>query len=129
MSDLIMYVDRSTVRDGKLDELKAGMAELVDFVEANEPDILSYNVYFDADGTRMTVTHVHPNPASLAFHMEVAGPEFPKVGEYIDLEAIDVYGRPGEKLVQQLREKASTLGNGSVSVHDLHRGFDRVSDD
>jgi len=128
-SDLIVYVDRSTVCEGALADLKAGMADLVAFVEANEPRILSYAVYFSPDGDRMTVIHEHPDPASLAFHLEIGGPEFAKVGPFLDLETIDVYGRPGEAVLGQLREKAETLGRGRVSVHDLHRGFERVSGD
>lgn len=125
-SEMIVYVDRSAVRDGKLDELKGAMTDLVEFVDANEPDILSYDVYFSEDGTRMTVVHTHADSASLAYHMEVAGPEFPPIGEFIDLEAIDVYGRPSAELVHQLEEKASTLGDGRVSIHDRHDGIDRV---
>lgn len=128
MSELIVYVDRSRVREGMLDDLEAGMGELVAFVEANEPEILSYDVFFDADGERMTVMHVHANPASLAFHMEIGGPEFQAVAPYIDLEAIDVYGRVDEALREQLRAKASSLGRGRVTVHDRHRGFERISD-
>lgn len=127
MSDPIVYVDRSRVRDGRLDELKAAMAELVDFVAANEPELLAYNVYFDADGERMTVVHEHVDSTSLAFHMEVAGPKFPPIGEFIELESIDVYGRPDPDIVERLRDKASSLGSGRVSVHDLHRGVDRIS--
>lgn len=126
MPDLIVYVDQSRVRDGKLDELKTAMEDLVDFVEANEPDILSYNVYFSADGTQMTVVHMHSGPASLDFHMEVAGPKFPPIGAFIELESIDVYGQPSKRLIEQLKEKASTLGSGSVSVHALHQGVNRV---
>ncbi|MFC6837798.1 hypothetical protein [Halomarina ordinaria] len=122
---MIVYIDRSTVRDGKLAELEPAMADLVAFVDANEPDILSYNVYFSDDGTRMTVVHTHANAASLAYHMEVAGPEFPPIGEFIELEAIDVYGRPGEELVRKLEEKVSTLGHGRVVIHDHHAGTNR----
>lgn len=126
---MIVYVDQSTVRDGKLDELKEAMSDLVDFVDANEPDILSYDVYFSDDGTRMAVVHTHADSASLAYHMEVAGPKFPPIGEFIDLEAIDVYGRPSEELIHQFEEKTSTLGHGHVSIHDRHDGIDRVSVD
>jgi hypothetical protein len=129
VSEVIVYVDRSTVRDGKLDELKLAITDLVDFVDANEPDILSYNVYFSDDSTRMTVVHTHAGSESLAYHMEVAGPKFPPIGEFIELEAIDVYGRPSEELVHQLEEKASTLGHGRVAIHDHHDGIDRVSVD
>ncbi|MFB6154314.1 MAG: putative quinol monooxygenase [Haloferacaceae archaeon] len=129
MTDRIVYVDSSAVRAGKEDELRTAMADLVAFVEANEPEILSYDVYFSDDGARMTVIHEHADPASLAFHMVVAGPEFPPIGEFIDLETIDVYGRPGEELVERLREKAATLGSGRVTVHDHYRGVAGVRRD
>ena len=58
-SEPIIYIDHSEVREGKLDELKTAMKELVELVEANEPRIIAYNVYFTEDGTRMTVVHVH----------------------------------------------------------------------
>ncbi|KYH24076.1 hypothetical protein HAPAU_41550 [Halalkalicoccus paucihalophilus] len=125
MSEVIVYVDQSAVRDGKLDELKAAMTDLVEFIDANEPDILSYDVYFNDDDTRMTVVHAHADSASLAYHMEVAGPKFPPIGEFIELEAIDVYGRPSEELVHQFKEKASTLGHGRVSIHDHYDGINR----
>lgn len=129
MSDLIVYVDRSRVHEGKLDELETAMTELVNFVDANEPHILSYDVYFSPDGDRMTVVHMHDDPASLEYHMDVAGPEFPPIGEFITLEAIDVYGHPGEDILERLREKASTLGSGRVSVHECHEGFARIAVD
>ncbi|WP_306059620.1 hypothetical protein [Natronococcus wangiae] len=129
MANPIVYIDQCAVRDGKLGELKPAMAELVAFVEANEPEILAYNVYFSSDEDRMTVMHMHADQTSLEFHMEVAGPKFPPIGEFIELESIDLYGQPSEDLVQQLREKASELGSGRVSVHDPHEGVDRVTDD
>ncbi|NUC73586.1 hypothetical protein HTZ84_14935 [Haloterrigena sp. SYSU A558-1] len=129
MTDFIAYIDRSVVHDGKLDDLKPAMAELVNFVEANEPDILAYDVYFSADGDRMTVMHMHADQDSLEFHMEVAGPKFPPIGEFIDLESIDVYGHVSESLIRRLRDKASELGSGRVLIHELHRGVDRVPDE
>ena len=129
MADLILYVDRSAVHDGKLDELKTAMTELADFVEANEPDILSYEVYFSSDGNRMTVIHMHAEPATLEYHMDVAGPKFPPIGEFINLESIDVWGDPGKDIAQRLREKAATLGTGRVSIHEFHEGFEYVTDD
>ena len=85
MSDAIVYVDTSDVREGALEELKTAMKELVDFVEANEPRLMAYNVYFSDDGTRMTVVHVHPDSASLEYHMEVAGLAFRR---FVDCDAV-----------------------------------------
>jgi hypothetical protein len=122
----IIYVDTSEVRDGRLDELKSAMADLTEFVSANEPRLLAYNVYFSGDGTRMTVLHIDPDVAALEFHMAVAGPKFPPIGEFITMLSIDVYGHPGEALVARLRQKAELLGSGTVRVHELHTGFARL---
>jgi hypothetical protein len=126
MSQLIVYVDTSEVRNGRLNELKVAMDDLTEFVEANEPRLLAYNVYFSDDGARMTVLHINPDSASLEFHMKVAGPKFPPIGEFINLLAIDVYGQPADSLVDRLRQKAEMLGSGSVRVHELHAGFARL---
>jgi quinol monooxygenase YgiN len=127
MSDAIVYVDVADVREGALEELKAAMKELVEFVDANEPRLIAYNVYFSDDGTRMTVVHVHPDSASLEHHMEVAGPIFRRFVEIVTLSSIHVYGDPSEKLLRQLHEKARLLGRGTVAVDALHAGFTRFA--
>jgi hypothetical protein len=123
----IVYVDISDVREGALEELKAGMKELVDFVEAKEPRLLAYNVYFSDDGARMTVVHVHPNSASLEYHMEVAGPVFRRFVELLTLSSIHIYGEPSEKVLEQSHEKARLLGQGDVVADALHAGFTRFA--
>ena len=125
MSKPIIYIDQSEVQDGKFGELQTAMNELVEFVETNEPQLIAYNVYFSKDRTRMTVLHVHSDSASLEFHMRVAGRMFPKFAEFIRLVAIDIYGKPSDDLVEQLKEKAEMLGSGAVQVHDLHAGLAR----
>ena len=81
MTDVILYVDVSDVREGALEELQRGMKRLVEFVEANEPRLIAYNVYFSTDGSRMTVASVHPDSASVEYHLTVAGPLF---REFVD---------------------------------------------
>jgi hypothetical protein len=127
MSDAIVYVDTSEVREGALEELKAGMNELVDFVAANVPRALAYNVYFSADGTTMTVVHVHPDTGSLEQHLEVAGPVFRRFVELVTLSSIHIYGEPSENVLKQANEKARLLGRGDVVVEALHAGFTRFA--
>jgi hypothetical protein len=126
MSQPIVYIDTSEVRPGRLEELKAAMNDLALFVQANEPQLFAYNVYFNDDGTRMSVLHINPDSGSLERHMKVAGPKFPPIGEFIRLLSIDVYGRPNDGLVEELRQKAKMLGSGTVRVHDFHAGFARL---
>ena len=42
MADPVIYVDQSTIRDGRLDELREAIAELAELVEREEPQLLVY---------------------------------------------------------------------------------------
>ena len=126
MSDPIVYVDTSDVREGALDALKDAIKELVDFVEANEPRLIAYNVYLSDDGTSMTVVHVHPDSASLEYHMEVVGPVLRRFVHLVTLTSIHIYGEPTDKLLKQSHEKVRLLGRGTVVVEALHAGFTRL---
>jgi quinol monooxygenase YgiN len=126
MSGSLVYVDTSEVRDGALEKLKKAIAELVEFIDANEPQLIAYSVYLSDDGSRMTVVHVHSDAASLDYHMDVAGPAFRPFAELVKLSSISVYGRPSEEALDRLHEKARLLGGERVIVHDLHAGFSRL---
>jgi quinol monooxygenase YgiN len=128
MSKALVYVDTSEVREGAREELKGAIEQLAEFVEANVPQILAYNVYLSDDGSRMTVVHVHADAASLDQHMDVAGPAFRRFADLLTLSSIRVYGEPSEKAVRQLHEKARQLGCGDVMiVPDAHAGFSRLA--
>ena len=122
---MILYLDTSDVREGALEELKRGMNRLVDFVRANEPRLIAYNVYFSEDGTQMTVASVHPDSASLEYHLEVAGPLFREFVDLVTLSSIHIYGEPSGSVLEQAHGKARLLGRGTVVVEPLHAGFTR----
>jgi quinol monooxygenase YgiN len=121
----IVYIDTSEVGEGALGELKEAIEELVAFVDANEPQLIAYNVYLSEDGNQMTVVHVHADSDSLDTHMDVAGPAFRRFADLIELSSIRVYGAPSDEALVQLHEKARLLGSGHVIVDRSHAGFSR----
>jgi hypothetical protein len=121
----ILVVDSSDIHEGKLEEVKTGVEELVAFVDATEAEPLAYDIYFDAAGTLMTVVQIHPDAASLERHLTVAGPLFRRFADLLTLARVDVYGRASEAALEQIRGKAQLLGNAPVLVHELHAGFTR----
>lgn len=127
MSNAIVYVDTSDVREGTLAELQAAIRDLADFVEAHEPRVIAYNVYFNDDGTEMTVVHVHPDSTSLEHHMEVAGPMFRRFVDLVTLSSIHIYGEASETVLESVRDKARLLGSGDVVAHAFHAGFARFA--
>ena len=127
MTSPILVVDSSEIREGMLDEVRAGVEELVAFVEENEAEPLAYDIYFDDAGTTMTVVQIHPDSASLERHLTVAGPVFRRFTDLVTLARVDVYGRVSEAALEQIRGKAQLLGDAPVAVHELHAGFSRFA--
>jgi hypothetical protein len=115
-SEPIVYIDHSDIREGSLEELKAGVRRLVDFIDAREPQLVTYGFYIDEAAAKMTVVAVHPDSASLELHMDVGSEEFRRLAPLLTLTAIECYGRPSERALEQLREKATALGGGGTVV-------------
>ena len=127
MSEPITCIDFSAIRPGKFDELNKRVKELAAFVDTNEAAPFAYNVYLDEEGARMTVLQVHPSLESFELHLEIAGPEFQKFQDLVDLQQIDVYGEPGASLTALLRHKAELLGGAKLTIQTPAAGFYRFS--
>ena len=125
MSEPIVVIDTSEILAGKLSEVETVIKEMAAFVESNELRPISYNVYLDEHGTRMTVVQVHPDSASMEFHMKVAGPAFRVFVELVKLSTMNIYGSPSDHLREQIRQKVQMLGDAAVVVHELHAGLAR----
>jgi hypothetical protein len=112
----IVYIDHSDIHQGSFDELKEGVRRLVEFIDGREPQLIIYGFYLDKAAAKMTVVAVHPDSASLERHMAVGGAEFRKLAHLVTLTAIECYGRPSDKALQQLHSKAAALGDGGTVV-------------
>jgi hypothetical protein len=126
MAGPLVYVDTSDVHEGALESVWGAIDALVAFIETNEPGLLAYGVYLSDDGARMTVVHIHTDSVSLEHHLTVGGPAFKPFVDLITLQAIDVYGEPSSRAVEQLHEKAQMLGSGAVNIHPPAGGFARL---
>lgn len=127
MSEPLFYIDRSTIREGALEEVSRRIPELVEFIRERESQLIAYDFYFDEQDRHMTVVSVHPDSDSLRLHMEVGRSAFQKFADLIDLYSIEVYGRPSDEVLSLLEDKAAMLGeDGRVEVHDRRAGFLRA---
>jgi len=126
MPEPILYVDVSDIRPGKLATVKALMADLVAFVEANEPQLIAYDFFIDETEKTMTCVAIHPDSASMEFHMDIGWEKFRAFGEHIEQRSIDLYGEASENVIGRLHRKIEMLGRGTVTVHRLEAGFIRL---
>src|SRR4029079_12190193 len=125
MNNFIYYLDTSIIHPGKLGDLKIAVKDLVEFVNLKESRLISYNIYFNEEASHMSLLQIHPDSASLEFHLELGGPIFLKFKDFIELLTIQIYGEATDKLIRQLNEKAMLLGNAKVTVNNFQSGFSR----
>ncbi|MGH2416814.1 MAG: hypothetical protein ACRDFY_00635, partial [Candidatus Limnocylindria bacterium] len=71
MSEPLIYVGTYTVKPANQEEARRRLAELVEFVETNEPRLIAFNTYLDREGTTVSIVQVHPDSASMEFHEQV----------------------------------------------------------
>jgi hypothetical protein len=128
MAEPILYIDTSGIGAGKLETVKALMTDLVAFVQANEPRLIAYDFFIDESGTTMTCVAIHPDSASMEFHMDIGWEKFRAFAEHIQQRSIDVYGDVSENVVARLHRKIEMLGRGSVTVHRMQAGLTRFTD-
>ncbi|HEX2031366.1 MAG TPA: hypothetical protein VHL78_08210 [Actinomycetota bacterium] len=123
----LISLDTSRIHRGRAGDLKAAMEDLAAFVDENEPEAIAYHVYLDESASRVSVLQVHPDAASMEFHMRVAASAFPRFSELLTLSSIDIYGEPSGELLAEMRRKARMLGDAPLQVHRLHAGFSRLA--
>lgn len=73
----------------------------------------------------MSVLAIHPDSASLEFHLKTAGAAFRRFTQLIDLESIEVFGPVSATVMEQLMRKAALLGRGTVTFFEEYSGFAR----
>jgi hypothetical protein len=127
MSGPFIFIATNRLREGKLAAERERAADLTSFIEASEPQLLAFNDYANEEGTEVGVGQVHPDAASMEFHMEVVAERAARA--YAEtLEAttsIEVYGQPSDAVLEMLGRQAGAGVPMTVKRHHLG-GFSRI---
>jgi biotin carboxylase len=122
MSGPFIFIATNRLKPGKLDDERARVPGLVEFIHANEPRLIAFNEYVNEEGTEVAVVQVHPDADSMALHMEVVAERAATAyAETVDATTgIQVFGTPSNAVVKMLRRQA---GAGvPLSVKPSHLG-------
>ena len=127
MSEPFIFIATNRLKEGKLEAERARVPDLVEFIEANEPRLMAFNEYVDEDGREVAVVQVHPDAASMEFHMGIVG-DRAREAYAQTLEAttgIQVFGTPTGDVLRMLRQQAGSGLPLSIYPHYLG-GFTRA---
>jgi hypothetical protein len=127
MSGPFIFIATNRLREGKLDAERERVPGLSAFIEANEPQLIAFNEYASEDGTEVGVVQVHPDAASMEFHMEVVAERATRAyAETLDATtSIQVYGEPSDAVLEMLSRQAGAGVPMTVKRYHLG-GFTRT---
>jgi quinol monooxygenase YgiN len=129
MSQPFIYVATWRIKEGKLDEYKQFYKRLVDIVESNEPQIISFNNFLNEDQNEMTMIQVHPDAASMDYHMNVLsehlGDAFRTVADFIEVKSIGYYGTPPDSFMASISGREISLDAKALYMGGFARSSHR----
>jgi hypothetical protein len=127
MSGPFIFIATNRLRDGRFDAEQQRVPGLSSFIEANEPRLIAFSEYASEDHSEVAVVQVHPDAASMEFHMGIVG-DRAREAYAQTLEAttgIQVFGTPTEDVLRMLRQQAGSGLPLSIYPHYLG-GFTRA---
>jgi predicted component of type VI protein secretion system len=68
-----IFIATNRLRDGRFGAEQQRVPGLSQFIEANEPRLIAFHEYVNEDHSEVTVVQVHPDAASLEFHIGIIG--------------------------------------------------------
>ncbi|MCI0555486.1 MAG: hypothetical protein L0287_31455 [Anaerolineae bacterium] len=107
MSEPLIFISTWRIKEGRLEDYKQFTRRLMEIIEAKEPQLIAFHAFINEDGTEMTSIQVHPDAASMDFHMQVVTQalgeemgEWVKRADFLEPKHIEIYGTPSAGLLE-----------------------------
>ena len=107
LSEPLIYISTWRIKEGRLEDYKQFARELMEIVKAKEPQLIAFHVFLSEDGTEMSSVQVHPDAASMDFHMQVVTQalqeemrEWVERADFLEPKHIEIYGAPSTDLLE-----------------------------
>ena len=126
MAAPFMLVNTFEVKEGSLENLRNYSRRVTELMQAKEPRVIAFHCFLSEDGKEMTTIHVHPDVASMEFHMQVMRDNweetFSQSGTMLEGIRVDYYGAtPPESALETSRQVGSDIGIKPVHLAGFTR--------
>ena len=122
--ETLLFHNTMRIREGHLDEFRASIVKAVDFVREHGPQLM-VEVFIDADAMRAHSFQLYADDESVLKHWELSDPYIREVMEHCTVERFEVFGRPGERILEGLRAPGGA--SFPVTITPRLTGFTRVA--
>lgn len=127
MTESIVFISHFRIKEGKLDALRALIAEVVAALETEKPRTLAYLHYLDEGGQRWTVAHVFPDAQAMDRHFEGADVRSAAAFEFAEPTGWEIYGPASAEAVATIQAAADVAGVRLEVAPRFVEGFLRSS--
>ncbi|HEX6300458.1 MAG TPA: hypothetical protein VF148_08340 [Acidimicrobiia bacterium] len=104
MSDPIVFISHSKVKEGELGAFRELSEEMCSVMEVEKPGTVLHYGYLNEEATVIHFVHVFPDADAMDAHMIGAAERVGKADELIDTFDFEVYGAPNEETLAVLRQ-------------------------
>jgi len=127
MPEPIVFISHFRVKKDKLDGLRHLSREATELLEADKPRTLAFLAYLNEHGSRVTIVHVFADADSMDLHVQGSEERTRAAYEFVEPEGfeIEIYGTPSDRVLEMMRQEATSGGKLSVQS-ELLGGFLRL---
>ena len=116
MTSPFIFIGTYEFQPGKAEDFKTYWKEFWStVVEPQEPRLLAFNAYVDADDKRVTIVQVHPDAESMSRHLSVIPEHVARAYAELLEPGGDhqMYGIPGPALLAAIRQMKGSEDTGA----------------
>jgi len=110
MSEPIVFISHSTVKEGRLEDLKDFLRAGATVLEDEKPGTVAFLAYANEEGSQLSVVHVFPDADAMDLHLQGVDDRAGAADEFIQTQGYEIYGVPSETVLETMRRFASTEG-------------------
>jgi hypothetical protein len=122
-----IFIATNRLKEGRFGAEQERVRELSRFIEENEPRLIAFNQYVNEVLSEVAVVQVHPDAASMEYHLSVIG-DRAREAYAQTLEAttrLQVFGTPTGNILRMLDQLAGSGVPLNIYPHHLG-GFTRM---
>lgn len=102
MTNTIRAIAEIAIPEGNLDEFKDVAAEIIDEVEANEPNTLSYEWFLSSDERKCYVVQLYRDSEAVLAHLGNIADLSGRLHQLAPLTRLMIFGSPSDELRQAI---------------------------
>ena len=121
MSGPVVFITTYAIKEGELKRFQAFLRELLDALEAEDPDALAVNAYINAEGTEASIVQVTQDAESIKRFWRILHQRIGRsLGDLANTTGVQVYGSLGDIALERTRHL--TESGAGVAVLPRHVG-------